>query len=55
MLPLAVLCHQSDIWSARCYPNNPLIMGLDFWGGASRHNEEEDLIGYIKELSKFKS
>lgn len=55
MLPLATICHQADIWTARDCPDNPLPGGRDQCEGAYRHSEKIDLIGYIKDLSLLRS
>jgi len=55
MLPLATICHQSDVWNARYCPENPLANNQDPWTGAYRHSEKSDLVGYIKDLKQFKS
>jgi hypothetical protein len=54
MGPLAVACHQADIWNARSTPENPLPGGRDPWPGAYRHCEKPDLVGYIKRLAELR-
>ena len=55
MLPLATVCHEADVWNARYSPDNPLPDGKDPWKGAYRHSEKVDLVGYIRDLSQFRS
>jgi hypothetical protein len=54
MEPLAVACHQADIWNARSTPSHPLPGGKDPWPGAYRHSENPDLVGYIKRLAELR-
>ncbi len=54
MRPLAVVCHNADIWSARAHPDNPLLV-KDPWRGVRRHSEIPDLVKYLKELKGLKS
>ena len=54
MSPLAVVCHNADIWSARFCPERPLADEKDTWHGAYRHSEIEDLVDYIRDLGSLK-
>lgn len=54
MLPLAVVCHEADIWSARAHPDNPLLVD-EPWRGVHRHSEIQNLVEYIKGLIKLTS